>query len=114
MQIAEALRLLRTRENLTQTAASKRKGAPDFRTLSHWETRRKMPSLKLLYGYLTSLGLDFCDLQEALHQVEGAAPKRLQDGLERLDHRVGELERHLGLEDLSQEEEDDDEDRPVA
>lgn len=89
---AEALRLLRTRKGLTQTAASKREGAPDFRTLSHWETRRK-----LLHNYLTSLGLDLCDLQEALHQVEGTVPKHLRDGLERLRHRVEKLERRLGL-----------------
>ena len=91
MRIAEALRLLRTREGLTQTAASKRDGAPDFRTLSHWETRRKMPSLKLLAGYLKSLGLDFHDLQDALDQIEGKTPKRLEladkllnEGLEKL------------------------------
>lgn len=91
MRIAEALRLLRTREGLTQTAASKRENAPDFRTLSHWETRRKMPSLKLLDGYLRSLGLDFHDLQDALDQIEGKTPKRLEladkllnEGLEKL------------------------------
>ncbi len=50
MQIAEALRLLRTRAGLTQIAASKRKGAPDFRTLARWETRRKLPSFRLLYN----------------------------------------------------------------
>ncbi len=37
--IAEALRLLRTRRDLTQTAAGQLDDAPDFRTLSHWETR---------------------------------------------------------------------------
>ncbi len=91
MRIAEALRLLRTREGLTQTAASKREGAPDFRTLSHWETRRKLPSLKLLAGYLRSLGGDFHDLQDALDQIEGKTPKRLEladkllnEGLEKL------------------------------
>ncbi len=91
MRIAEALRLLRTREGLTQTAASKRDNAPDFRTLSHWETRRKMPSMKLLDGYLRSLGLDFHDLQDALDQIEGKTPKRLEladkllnEGLEKL------------------------------
>ncbi len=91
MRIADALRLLRTREGLTQTAASKREGAPDFRTLSHWETRRKMPSLKLLGAYLISLGYDFHDLQDALDQIEGKTPKRLEladkllrEGLEEL------------------------------
>ncbi len=59
MRIAEALRLLRTRRGLTQTAASRGEGAPDFRSVSQWETCRKMPSLKLLIGYLASLGLDF-------------------------------------------------------
>lgn len=78
MRIADALRLLRTREGLTQTAASKRPGAPDFRTLSHWETRRKMPSLKLLNRYLISLDYDFHDLQDALDQIEGKTPKRLE------------------------------------
>ncbi len=71
MRIAEALRLLRTRKGLTQTAASKRQGAPDPRTLSHWETRSKLPSLKLLYPYLKSLDCDLCDLQDALNEVEG-------------------------------------------
>ncbi len=91
MRIAEALRLIRTREGLTQTAASKRPEAPDFRTLSHWETRRKMPSLKLLDGYLRSMGFDFHDLQDALDQIEGKTPKRLaladkvlRDGLEEM------------------------------
>ncbi len=101
MQIAEALRLLRTRKGLTQIAASKRKGAPDFRTLSHWENQRKLPSFKLLYNYLASLNLDFRDLQAALDQVEGKVPKRLQDGLERLDHRVGEIEQQLGHEPIN-------------
>ncbi len=69
--LPDALRLIRTRKGLTQTAASKRPGAPDFRTLSHWETRRKVPSLRLLSGYLEALELDFSDLQEALDQVRG-------------------------------------------
>ncbi len=99
MQIAEALRLLRTRKGLTQTGASKRPGSPDFRTLSHWETRRKIPSLKLLYRYLKSMDLDFCDLQEALNQIEGTAPKRVQDELGKLRHRVGKLEKRLDLEE---------------
>ncbi len=95
MLIAEALRLIRTREGLTQTAASKLEGAPDFRTLSHWETRRKLPSVRLLDGYLRALGLDFADLQRALDQVEGKAPKPVRDGLERLRQRMEELERRL-------------------
>lgn len=91
MRIAEALRLLRTREGLTQTAASKREGAPDFRTLSHWETRRKMPSLKLLDGYLRSMGFDFHDLQDALDQIEGKTPKRLLLADKALREGVAEL-----------------------
>ncbi len=87
--LPEALRLIRTRKGLTQTAASKRPGAPDFRTLSHWETRRKVPSLRLLSGYLEALGLDFSDLQQALDQVRGdvsaATAARLAGLTERLD-----------------------------
>ncbi len=41
MQIAEALGLLRARQGLTQTAATRRAGVPDYRTLSHWEKDRK-------------------------------------------------------------------------
>ena len=91
MRIAEALRLLRTREGMTQTAASKREGAPDFRTLSHWETRRKMPSLKLLDGYLRSMGFDFHDLQVALDTIEGKTPKRLELADKLLHEGVEEL-----------------------
>ena len=50
-----------------------------------------MPSLKLLGAYLKSLGFDFHDLQDALDQIEGKTPKRLEmadkllrDGLEQL------------------------------
>ncbi len=67
--LADALRLLRTTQGLTQTAVGKLDGAPDFRTLSHWETRRKNPGLRLLTGYLDALGLDFHDLQDALDTV---------------------------------------------
>ncbi len=108
MQIAEALRLIRTREGLTQTAASKREGAPDFRTPSHWETRRKLPSVKLLDGYLTSMGLDFHDLQDALDQVAGRAPKPVRDGLEELRRRVHRLEERLDRIGASDDEEADD------
>ncbi len=110
------MRLLRTRQGLTQAAASQREGSPDFRTLSCWENGKKMPSLRLLRAYLTSLGLDFGDLQEALHQVEGTAPKILQDGLERLEHRLGAIEQLLGLVEEPQEEKHggDDRDQPDA
>ena len=86
MPVGEALRLLRARENITQTAASKREHAPDFRTLSHWETGRKQPSMRLLRGYLKSLGLDFHDLQDALDLV--GVEKRLGD----FDRRILRLE----------------------
>ena len=95
MRIAEALRLLRTREGLTQTRASKLNGAPDFRTLSHWETKRKMPSLKLLSKYLASLGLDFHDLQEALDQIEGKAPKPVRHAMAELTSLVASHEVRL-------------------
>ncbi len=101
MQLAEALRLLRTREGLTQTAASKREGAPDFRTLSHWETRRKLPSMRLLAGYLASLGLDFHDLQDALDLVGNTLPKRVKSAVAGVEKRLDELDlRLLRLERL--------------
>ncbi len=95
LPIADALRLIRTRAGLTQTAASKLEGAPDFRTLSHWETRRKRPSLRLLHSYLGALGLDFSDLQEALDQIQKRTPRRIRSGLERIERRLGELEGRL-------------------
>ncbi|MCP3962626.1 MAG: helix-turn-helix domain-containing protein, partial [bacterium] len=68
-RLADALRLIRTRKRLTQTAISKIEGAPDSRTLSHWETRRKVPTMRLLTRYLEALGLDLHDLQDALDQA---------------------------------------------
>ncbi len=97
MLIAEALRLLRTRKKLTQTAAAKNEGAPDFRTVSHWETGRKVPSLLLLNRYLRSLDFDFRDLETALEHVEGRPPKPIENGVGRLERRVAELEERLGL-----------------
>ena len=91
--VAEALRLLRTRAGLTQTAASTRAGAPDFRTLSHWETRRKLPSLKLLVSYLDALGLDLHDLQEALDQMTGVETS--SERLEQLAVQVEEIKIRL-------------------
>ncbi len=96
--IAEALLLLRIRKRLTQTAASKLPGAADYRTVSHWESGRKLPSYALLRRYLESLGLDFHDLQDALDQVEGNVPKRLRVGLEKIEGRIGEIEKRLGLD----------------
>jgi hypothetical protein len=90
--------------------------------------------MKLLAGYLRSLGLDFHDLQDALDQIEGKTPKRLEladklltEGLEKLSDdpefcrrvssslgkevapRLEELERRLRqLEDPAGTESDDD------
>ncbi len=99
--IADALKLLRMRRGLTQTAASKVDGAPDFRTLSHWETRRKAPSLPLLASYLGSLDFDFADLQEALNQIQGEVPKdkkevrQLGDDVDSLVSEVASITRQL-------------------
>ncbi len=90
-----ALRLLRTREGLTQTAASKREGAPDFRTLSHWETRRKLPSMRLLAGYLASMDLDFHDLQDALDLVGNTLPKRVKSAVAGVEKRLDALDLRL-------------------
>ncbi len=106
MQIAEALSLLRAKLGLTQTAATRRAGVPDYRTLSHWEKDRKHPRLELLYGYLKGLGLDFCDLQDALNEVEAPSPTGCRAGLERLERRGVVLERRLGVE-AGPEETDD-------
>ncbi len=86
--IADALRLLRTKEGLTQTAAGALDGAPDFRTLSHWETRRKLPGMRLLTGYLDALGLDFHDLQDALDavtKVPGSTAGRIDELTDQVD-----------------------------
>ncbi len=104
MKIAEALRLLRARQGLTQTAATRRAGVPDHRTLSHWEKDSKHPRLELLYGYLTGLGLDFCDLQDILNELETPSPTGCRAGLESLEQRVAVLERQLGVEDPPVEE----------
>ncbi len=103
--IAQALRLIRSRLELTQTAASKLEGAPDFRTLSHWETARKTPSLRLLVPYLEALGLDLRDLQDALDQVRGEPSAATSERLAGLAARVSALEgiqgRLLKLESLA-------------
>ncbi|MCP3963663.1 MAG: hypothetical protein GY719_37985, partial [bacterium] len=68
----------------------------DFRTISHWETARKLPSLPLLARYLGALGLSFHDLQDALDQVRGWSSDQRVDELagevEGLAGRVDELE----------------------
>ncbi len=97
-RLADALRLIRTRQRLTQTAASQIDGAPDFRTLSHWETRRKVPTMRLLAGYLEAIGLDFHDLQDALDQIGQVGTT---------GQRIGELDGQLDrlarvVEDLAE------------
>ena len=104
-KLGVALRLLRSRQKLTQAAASRRDGAPNFASLSHWENGRKVPSLKLLYTYLQSLGLDLSDLQEALDRVAGVPPIGRREAIARLERRIEELERRVGL-DGSQEVEE--------
>lgn len=69
--IGPALRLLRISVGLNQTEAGSLDGGPDFRTISHWETCRKLPGLRLLTGYLAALGFDYHDLQDAIDQVAG-------------------------------------------
>ena len=88
--IGPALRLLRTRKKLTQTAAGQLAGAPDFRVLSHWERGRKCPSFRLLAKYLAALELDFHDLQDAFDQVLNA-PSPMRDRLAELGAQVEDL-----------------------
>ncbi len=97
LPIGGALRHLRQRLGLTQTAAAGSfEGSPDFRTLSHWETARKAPSLPLLARYLAALGLSFHDLQDALDQVAG------WDTGQRVGEITAEVERLAGeVEDLA-------------
>ncbi len=103
LPIGAALRLIRTSRGLTQQAASKLEGAADFRTLSHWETGRKFPSLRLLVPYLRALGLDLIDLQAALDQIQGE-PRRTAtaERLAGLAARVHQLEGLAGnVQDLA-------------
>ncbi len=95
--LGAALRELRMAQGVrTQTAAGQLPGAPDFRTLSHWETGRKDPSLPLLRSYLTALGLDFHDLQDAIDQADGSTERRFEklggqvDRLARVAEDIGE------------------------
>ncbi len=91
--IGAALLLIRRRRGMTQTAMGKVPGAPDFRTLSHWETARKLPSLRLLCGYLDALGLDFHDLQDAIEDVKGASATTMAARFKGLEDRLTTLER---------------------
>ena len=107
LPIGEALRLLRTRAGLTQVAAGRLHGAPDHRTLSHWETGRKIPSLGLLARYLDALALDFCDLQEAMNLIRGVPVPGAEDlasmarRLESVASTVKTLESRLQAVELS-------------
>ena len=96
-RLGVALRLLRSRQKLTQAAAARRDGAPNIGSLSHWENGRKVPTFKLLYSYLESLGLDLSDLQEALDRVNGVPSIGRRAEIEKLKQRIEELERHVGL-----------------
>lgn len=91
LPIGQALRFLRNRLKLRQVEAG-RLGGPDFRTISHWETGRKQPSLRLLLRYLDALDADLCDLQEALDHVAGQPPVETPQRLIRLERRVAALE----------------------
>lgn len=107
MKIGDALRHLRTGQDLTQIDAVRRAGVPDFRSLSHCvplaslredvRADRKTPSLKLLFSYLQGLGLDFCDLQDALNAVAEPTPTGCRMELKRLRRRVEALERQSGV-----------------
>lgn len=93
--IGEALRLIRTRMGLTQKAAGRRPGAPDDRSISHWETGKKEPSLKMLFRYLVSLGLDLYDLQEAIDHLEGRTSRELTNSMVKFERRLVKVEREL-------------------
>ena len=99
LSIGSALRLIRTRRQLTQTAAGRLDGAPDHRTISHWETGRKVPSLRLLARYLGALGLDFRALQEALDQVSGEADRKAEEISEKLAQISAAVEHMAGQVD---------------
>ncbi len=89
--IGKALRLLREGVGITQTEVARR-GGPDFRTISHWETGRKYPSLRLLIQYLNALELDLSDLQGALDQI-AKRRDRLTSRLTMIEQRLSGLER---------------------
>ena len=91
LPIAKALRMLRESVGITQTEVARR-GGPDFRTISHWETGRKLPSLQLLMRYLTALERDFHDLQVTLDHLANR-PGRLTRRMTRIEQRLVLLER---------------------
>ena len=95
VKIGDALRILRVRRGLPQKRAGALEGAPDWRTLSHWETGRKTPSFPLLSTYLEVLGFNFIDLEEAIQQANGGSPTRLRDEIEALRKVQAEQEERL-------------------
>ena len=93
LPIAAALRLLRQSESLSKVEIARR-GGPDHRSISHWETGRKKPSLDKLYCYLNALNLTFHDLQSALDQIN-SQPAKLSDRLSEIENRLTVLEKGL-------------------
>ena len=91
LPIGQALRLLREDIGITQTEVARR-GGPDFRTISHWETGRKHPSLRLLIRYLEAIGRDLHDLQAAFDQL-AKRPDRLTSRFTAIERRLNALER---------------------
>ncbi len=89
-ELPAALRVLRTRAKVTQAELTRR-GGPDFRSISHWETGRKQPSLQNLVKLLNSMGADLGDLQEVLDQLAGT-PAPTLERLKRLEQRIDVLE----------------------
>jgi transcriptional regulator with XRE-family HTH domain len=67
--LGKALRLLRTRQNVTQVSIADRAGLTKA-MLSCYETGAQLPSMHSLASTLKALGADFHDLQDALDQVQ--------------------------------------------
>ena len=67
--LGKALRLLRTRQNVTQVSIADRAGLTKA-MLSCYETGAQLPSMHSLASTLKALAADFHDLQDALDQVQ--------------------------------------------
>lgn len=67
--LGKALRLLRTRQNVTQVAVSERARLTKA-MLSCYETGAQLPSMHSLASTLNALKADFHELQDALDQVQ--------------------------------------------
>lgn len=91
LPIGKALRQLREGVGISQTEVARR-GGPDFRTISHWETGRKHPTLRLLIQFLGVLKLDLCDLQAAFDRLAGR-PDQVTGRLTTIEGRLSILER---------------------